>query len=125
MGSKGNRGSTRGPAAARLKKLRSQAGLTIRQMSEELGYEYHTKYQYWEDRYKKDHLPWEIFLPIKEILMARGVPESEIDVLLPMDVRDRLTRMDDKLTRILEMLAQEETGPAPSPERPRPRKPTH
>src|SRR5512145_1844898 len=45
--------------ARRLKELREQAGLTMRSVSDALGWSL-TRYQHYEDRYKRKYLPFEL-----------------------------------------------------------------
>lgn len=94
-----------GRAALLLLRFRDQAGLSIREMADELGWHPHTRYQYYETRFKKDHLPAEIFFPIKEILVRRGVPEGEINRLLHKGIYEELTKVNAKLDRIERALA--------------------
>jgi phage repressor protein C with HTH and peptisase S24 domain len=59
-------------AARRLKELREQAGLTMRAVSEALGWSL-TRYQHYEDRYKRRFLPFELARDLETIFAPHGV----------------------------------------------------
>jgi len=59
-------------AARRLKELREQSGLTMRAVSEALGWSL-TRYQHYEDRYKRRFLPFELARDLATIFAPHGV----------------------------------------------------
>lgn len=64
-------------AARRLKELREQAGLTMRAVSEALGWSL-TRYQHYEDRYKRRFLPFELARDLEAIFLPHGVEPGSV-----------------------------------------------
>jgi transcriptional regulator with XRE-family HTH domain len=64
-------------AARRLKELREQAGLTMRAVSEALGWSL-TRYQHYEDRYKRRFLPFELARDLEAIFSPHGVDPGQV-----------------------------------------------
>ena len=64
-------------AARRLKELREQAGLTMRAVSEALGWSL-TRYQHYEDRYKRRFLPFELARDLEAIFAPHGVESGAV-----------------------------------------------
>jgi len=64
-------------AARRLKELREQAGLTMRAVSEALGWSL-TRYQHYEDRYKRRFLPFELARDLEAIFVPHGVESGAV-----------------------------------------------
>ena len=64
-------------AARRLKELREQAGLTMRAVSEALGWSL-TRYQHYEDRYKRRFLPFELARDLEAIFSPHGVESGAV-----------------------------------------------
>jgi phage repressor protein C with HTH and peptisase S24 domain len=64
-------------AARRLKELREQAGLTMRAVSEALGWSL-TRYQHYEDRYKRRFLPFELARDLEAIFAPHGVESGTV-----------------------------------------------
>jgi hypothetical protein len=64
-------------AARRLKELREQAGLTMRTVSEALGWSL-TRYQHYEDRYKRRFLPFELARDLEAIFVPHGVESGSV-----------------------------------------------
>lgn len=58
--------------ARRLKELREQAGLTMRSVSDSLGWSL-TRYQHYEDRYKRKYLPFELARALEDMFARQGV----------------------------------------------------
>jgi SOS-response transcriptional repressor LexA len=58
--------------ARRLKELREQAGLTMRSVSDALGWSL-TRYQHYEDRYKRKYLPFELARALEDMFVRQGV----------------------------------------------------
>jgi phage repressor protein C with HTH and peptisase S24 domain len=58
--------------ARRLKELREQAGLTMRAVSDALGWSL-TRYQHYEDRYKRKYLPFELARALEDMFVRQGV----------------------------------------------------
>lgn len=69
-------------AARKLKDLRRKAGLSLREMASELGWGA-TRYQHYEDRYKKPFLPPEVVEAVWPVLQKRGVSAAELGKLSP------------------------------------------
>lgn len=91
---------TPGRAAAILKQLRREAGISVRKLAAELKMATPT-YGYYESRFKGDHLPFALYLAVREIFMARGVPEDRIDRLLPDYLNTKFAGIAQKLDRLL------------------------
>jgi phage repressor protein C with HTH and peptisase S24 domain len=64
-------------AARQLKELREQAGLTMRAVSEALGWSL-TRYQHYEDRYKRRFLPFELARDLEAIFSPHGVESGAV-----------------------------------------------
>ena len=64
-------------AARRLKELREQAGLTMRSVSEALGWSL-TRYQHYEDRYKRRFLPFELARELDALFGQHGTEPGAV-----------------------------------------------
>jgi phage repressor protein C with HTH and peptisase S24 domain len=64
-------------AARRLKELREQAGLTMRSVSEALGWSL-TRYQHYEDRYKRRFLPFELARELDALFNQHGTEPGAV-----------------------------------------------
>jgi len=64
-------------AARRLKLLRERAGLSMRAVSEALGWTL-TRYQHYEDRYRRPYLPLDLARQLADIFAPRGVPAADM-----------------------------------------------
>lgn len=64
-------------AARALKRLRRKAGISVREMAKQLNWTA-TRYQHYEDRFRKDNLPIELLQAVTPILQARGVTSDEL-----------------------------------------------
>lgn len=67
-------------AARRLKALRERAGLPMRAVAETLGWTL-TRYQHYEDRYRRPYLPLEFVRRIADVFAQRGVDPTEVMAL--------------------------------------------
>src|ERR1019366_7185007 len=72
-------------AARRLKMLRERAGLSMRAVSEALGWTL-TRYQHYEDRYRRNYLPLELARQLSDLFAQRGVPPADVLALAGVDV---------------------------------------
>jgi SOS-response transcriptional repressor LexA len=63
--------------ARRLKELREQAGLTMRSVSDALGWSL-TRYQHYEDRYKRKYLPFELARVLEDMFVRQGVAAGAV-----------------------------------------------
>ncbi len=63
--------------ARRLKELREQAGLTMRSVSDALGWSL-TRYQHYEDRYKRKYLPFELARALEDMFVRQGVQAGAV-----------------------------------------------
>ena len=63
--------------ARRLKELREQAGLTMRAVSDALGWSL-TRYQHYEDRYKRKYLPYELARALEDMFVRQGVQAGAV-----------------------------------------------
>jgi phage repressor protein C with HTH and peptisase S24 domain len=63
--------------ARRLKELREQAGLTMRAVSDTLGWSL-TRYQHYEDRYKRKYLPFELARALEDMFVRQGVQAGAV-----------------------------------------------
>lgn len=70
--------------ARRLKELREQAGLTMRAVSDSLGWSL-TRYQHYEDRYKRKYLPFELARALEEMFARQGVTAGSVLQLAGID----------------------------------------
>src|SRR5215813_15603374 len=64
-------------AARRLKVLRERSGLSMREVSEALGWTL-TRYQHYEDRYRRRYLPIELAYQLADLFVPRGVPRADV-----------------------------------------------
>ena len=71
-------------AARRLKVLRDQAGLTMRSVADSLGWSL-TRYQHYEDRYKRKYLPFELARALDELFTRHGGTGGEVLSLAGVD----------------------------------------
>lgn len=92
-----------GKAAFILKQLREEAGHSVRSFAKALDMPW-PSYQYYETRFKKDHLPFQLFALVREQLMARNIAEDRIDELLPEFVSSKFAAVNAQLSEIKEML---------------------
>jgi SOS-response transcriptional repressor LexA len=67
-------------AARRLKMLRERAGLSMRAVSEALGWTL-TRYQHYEDRFRRNYLPIELANQLADLFAQRGIPRSDVEAL--------------------------------------------
>jgi phage repressor protein C with HTH and peptisase S24 domain len=65
------------PAARRLKLLRQKAGLSMRAVSDALNWPL-TRYQHYEDRYRRSYLPLELARQLSDLFAQRGVLPAEV-----------------------------------------------
>jgi hypothetical protein len=72
-------------ASRRLKQLRRQANVSIREMAEALHMPYGSSYQHYEDRFKKPFLPLDLVTKLASILNEHGVPLKDIYALAGLD----------------------------------------
>jgi phage repressor protein C with HTH and peptisase S24 domain len=63
--------------ARRLKILRERAGLSMRAVSEALGWTL-TRYQHYEDRYRRNSLPIEFVNQLAGLFVPRGIPLEDV-----------------------------------------------
>jgi phage repressor protein C with HTH and peptisase S24 domain len=75
-------------AARRLKMLRERAGLSMRAVSEALGWTL-TRYQHYEDRYRRKYLPLELARQLGDLFAQRGVPAADVLALAGVDAAPR------------------------------------
>ncbi len=76
------------PTAQKLKSLREKAGLTVRQLAEQIDLR-HTSYAYYESpKFKKRHLPMELAEKLAPHLLSRGIEQSEIFALAGVATSD-------------------------------------
>lgn len=69
-------------AGTRLKALREETGLSIRKMADALGMPSPSTYAHYENRYKKDYLPYDLFLKLEPIFNKHGVDSSKVRALI-------------------------------------------
>jgi SOS-response transcriptional repressor LexA len=75
-------------AARRLKMLRERAGLSMRAVSEALGWTL-TRYQHYEDRYRRNYLPLELARQLGDLFAQRGVPAADVLALAGVEAVPR------------------------------------
>ena len=71
-------------AARRLKLLRERSGLSMRAVSEALGWTL-TRYQHYEDRYRRSYLPLDLARQLADTFAPRGIPAAEVLALAGVD----------------------------------------
>lgn len=76
-------------SARRLKELRELAGLTMRTVSESLGWSL-TRYQHYEDRYKRRFLPFELARNLDDLFSRHGVEPGSVLALAGVDPSEPL-----------------------------------
>ena len=64
--------------ARRLKVLRLEAGLSMAAVARHLGFTHASRYQHYEDRFKRLYLPVELAERLSLLFAQNGVPASEI-----------------------------------------------
>jgi|TARA_B100000315_G_scaffold92398_1_gene85116 transcriptional regulator with XRE-family HTH domain len=69
-------------SARALKRLRKQAGLSVRDMAQVLDFKSASAYQHYEDRYTKPALPIEVVMATARVLIANGLSEQDCQPLL-------------------------------------------
>ena len=74
-------------AARELKRLRERAGLPMREVAEKLGWTL-TRYQHYEDRYRRTYLPTELAFLLADIFAVRGIPKADVLILAGIGRRD-------------------------------------
>mgnify|MGYP001184941625 CR=1 FL=1 len=87
-------------AAKRLKELRVRAGLSMKEVADALGWSL-TKYQHYEDRYKKAALPIEMQKAIVELFTSKGVALPEVFDLFTVKVSPTPRQMRNMLATSL------------------------
>jgi SOS-response transcriptional repressor LexA len=76
--------------ARRLKAMRERAGLSMRAVADSLGWPL-TRYQHYEDRYRRTYLPVDLIRHLVGLFQARGIDPREVlglagvETLLPGD----------------------------------------
>ncbi|MBO9453242.1 helix-turn-helix domain-containing protein [Tropicibacter sp. R16_0] len=65
-------------AGTKLKALREEAGISIRKMAEALEMPSPSTYTHYENRYKKDFLPYDLILKLEPILNECGIESSRV-----------------------------------------------
>jgi transcriptional regulator with XRE-family HTH domain len=63
--------------AEKLKAIREEAGMTIREVADELGRS-PSSYQHYEDRYKKEYLPLDLMQSLALVFMTRGIEPDRL-----------------------------------------------
>jgi SOS-response transcriptional repressor LexA len=71
-------------AARRLKILRERSGLSMRAVAEALGWTV-TRYQHYEDRYRRNFLPLDLARSLADIFAACGVAPAEVMALAGLE----------------------------------------
>lgn len=93
-GELGNPGPDLPSVSARLKSLRERAGLSVRAMADELEMPPST-YTHYEDRYKRNHLGYDLTSKIADVLTRRGVPRDEVMILSGASAADAPNEQND------------------------------
>jgi SOS-response transcriptional repressor LexA len=100
-------------AARRLKLLREQAGISMRAAAEHLGWTI-TRYQHYEDRYRRRFLPIELARALAELFAPRGIEPAVVMELAGVGPGQPLARLATGGFEAASALA-----PAPAPAAPR------
>jgi len=74
-------------AARRLKQLRERSGLSMRQVADALGWSL-TRYQHYEDRYKRRWLPLDLTRQLGALFESRGIDPQELLALAGLEAPD-------------------------------------
>lgn len=77
-------------AAKRLKELREQSGLTMRTVSDALGWSL-TRYQHYEDRYKRRFLPFELARELDALFNQHGTEPGSVLQLAGIEQGQQVT----------------------------------
>ncbi len=64
-------------AARKLKELRTQTGLTMRTVADSLGWSL-TRYQHYEDRYKRKYIPFELARALDSLFSEHGTEAGQV-----------------------------------------------
>ncbi len=76
------------PAARQLKLLRQKAGLSMRAVSEALAWPL-TRYQHYEDRYRRNYLPLDLARQLSDLFAQRGVLPADVLALAGVEPAPR------------------------------------
>ena len=69
------------PCAKQLKALRLEAGLSMAEVARRLGYQHASRYQHYEDRYKKTYLPVDLVGRLAPLFLERGIARERLMAL--------------------------------------------
>ena len=83
-------------AARRLKALRLRAGLSMATVARHLGHRHASRYQHYEDRFRRPYLPLDLAERLAPLFAQAGVPAAEIMALagIAPPRRDAGVRLD-------------------------------
>ncbi|MDF2765681.1 MAG: repressor protein [Rhodospirillales bacterium] len=98
MSDSGRSGSGVSAAARRLKELRTEAGLSMASVARHLGFAHPSRYQHYEDRFKRAYLPVELAERLAPLFAQNGVAAQE--VLALAGVAPRRAEPPGKLDRL-------------------------
>lgn len=65
-------------SARRLKALRVEAGFSMAEVARHLGFSHVSRYQHYEDRYKRTYLPIELIRALLPLFAERGIPADRL-----------------------------------------------
>src|SRR6202167_6438698 len=77
------------PVSRRLKEIRRRAGLSIREVADQLGMEHGSSYQHYEDRYRKPYMPLDFVRRLIPIFETGGVGATDVYALAGVDAAQR------------------------------------
>jgi phage repressor protein C with HTH and peptisase S24 domain len=81
-------------AARRLKALRQEAGLSMSAVARHLGHRHPSRYQHYEDRFRRTYLPVELAERLAPLFAERGVSADAVRALAGLPpIVERLERM--------------------------------
>ena len=79
--SESSRGGEVSAAARRLKELRTQAGLSMAAVARHLGFRHASRYQHYEDRFKRPYLPVELAERLAPLFGEAGIAREKVMAL--------------------------------------------
>lgn len=106
------------PASVALKKMREQAGLSVREVAAALGRK-PSSYQHYEDVYKKPFLPFDLVRDLADIFAPYGVPRDAVLALagLTHDAATHAQKREAAMSTLGERIANARTRTEYSQER--------
>lgn len=92
MSDSGKPGGQVSAAARRLKELRTEAGLSMAAVARQLGFRHASRYQHYEDRFKRPYLPVELAERLAPLFAQAGIASDKVMALAGVAPKPRPER---------------------------------